>query len=111
MFGRPRLPDIIVCLNEVNTVSVYQTIVEQNRVGESVILGYYDSDTILKAIDKDVIYATITIDTAQLGHDCIEALNEYIDYRRVSDYYGVDYRIINKDNVGDYLESGGENEE
>lgn len=111
VFGRPRLPDIIVCLNEVNTVSVYQTIVEQNRVGESVILGYYDSDTILKAIDKDVIYATITIDTAQLGHDCIEALNEYIDYRRVSDYYGVDYRIINKDNVGDYLESGGENEE
>ena len=90
---------------------MYQTIVEQNRVGESVILGYYDSDTILKAIDKDVIYATITIDTAQLGHDCIEALNEYIDYRRVSDYYGVDYRIINKDNVGDYLESGGENEE
>ena len=111
VFARPRLPDIIVCLNEVNTVSVYQTIVEQNRVGESVILGYYDSDTILRAIDKDVIYATITIDTAQLGHDCIEALNEYIDYRRVSDYYGVDYRIINKDNVGDYLESGGENEE
>ena len=37
--------------------------------------------------------------------------HEDIDYRRVSDYYGVDYRIINKDNVGDYLESGGENEE
>lgn len=111
VFGRPKLPDIIVCLNEVNTVSVYQTIVEQNRVGESVILGYYDSDTILKAIDKDVIYATITIDTAQLGRDCVDALNEYIDYKRVSDYYGVDYRIINKDNVSDYLESGVENEE
>ena len=111
VFNRPKLPDIIVCLNEVNTVSVYQTIVEQNRVGESVILGYYDSDTILRAIDKDVIYATITIDTQQLGRDCVEALNEYIDYKRVSDYYGVDYRIINKDNVRDYLESGAENEE
>ena len=110
VFNRPRLPDIIVCLNEVNTVSVYQTIVEQNRVGESVILGYYDSETILKAIDKDVIYATITIDTQQLGRDCVAALNEYIDYKRVSDYYGVDHRIINKDNVGDYLESGAENE-
>ena len=108
VFGRPILPDIIVCLNEVNTVSVYQTIVEQNRVGESVILGYYDSDTILRAIDKNVIYATITVDTQQLGRDCVDALNEYIDNKRVSDYYGVDYRIINRDNVKDYLESRAE---
>lgn len=110
VFARPALPDIIVCLNEVDTVSVYQTIVEQNRVGESVILGYYDSDTILRAIDKNVIYATITIDTQQLGRDCVDALNEYIDYKRVSDYYGVDYRTINKDNVRDYLISGGEHD-
>lgn len=103
LFQNPRLPDIIVCLNEVNTVSVYQTIVEQNKVGESVILGYSNSDVVLKAIKKDVIFSTITVDEEQLGSDCVEALNEYIDYGRVSEYYGVDYNIINADNVDSYL--------
>lgn len=97
------LPDIIVCLNEVNTESVYQTIVEMNKVGKSVILGYDDSDIIIKAIEREGIYASITVDTQQLGQDCVEALNEYIVYKHVSDYYGVDYKIINKKNVADYL--------
>lgn len=96
------LPDIIVCLNEVNTESVYQTIVEMNKVGKSVILGYDDSDLILKAIEREGIYASITVDTQQLGQDCVEAVNEYIVYKHVSDYYGVDYKIINHDNVSDY---------
>ena len=100
------MPDIIVCLNEVNTVSVYQTMVEQNKVGESIILGYYDSEAIIKAIEKKVIYATITVDTQQLGRDCVDALNEYIEYKRVSEYYGVDYKIINQDNVAGYQEGG-----
>ena len=100
------LPDIIVCLNEVNTESVYQTIVEMNKVGKSVILGYDDSDVIVKAIEKEGIYASITVDTQQLGQDCVEALNEYIVYKHGSDYYGVDYKIISKDNISDYM--GGE---
>ncbi len=96
------LPDVIVCLNEVNTESVYQTIVEMNKVGKSVILGYDDSDVIVKAIEKEGIYASITVDSKQLGQDCVEALNEYIVYKHVSDYYGVDYKIINKENISDY---------
>ena len=57
------------------------------------------------------MYATITVDTQQLGQDCVEALNEYIVYKHVSDYYGVDYKIISKDNVVDYPERKAENEE
>lgn len=105
------LPDIIVCLNEVNTESVYQTIVEMNKVGKSVILGYDDSDIIIKAIEREGIYSSITVDTKQLGEDCVEALNEYIIYKHVSDYYGVDYKLINKGNVKDYKESGEADEE
>ncbi len=96
------LPDVIVCLNEVNTESVYQTIVEMNKVGKSIILGYDDSDIVLKAIEREGIYASITVDSRQMGQDCVEALNEYIVYKRVSDYYGVDYKIINSKNVSEY---------
>ncbi len=110
VFQDPDLPDIIVCLNEINTVSAYQMIVEQNRVGDALIIGYYDSDTILGAIDKQVIYATIAIDANQLGYDCVNAINEYITYKRVSEYYGVDYKIIDKKNVRKYMKGGAANE-
>ena len=106
------LPDIMVCLNETNTVIVYQTLVEMNKVGESIILGYSDSDAVINEIEKEVIYATITVDSKQLGQDCVDALNEYIEYRRVSDYYGVDYKIIDKNSVmRNGAESGADNEE
>ena len=106
------LPDIMVCLNETNTVIVYQTLVERNQVGESIILGYSDSDAVINEIEKEVIYATITVDSKQLGQDCVDALNEYIEYRRVSDYYGVDYKIIDKNSVmRNGAESGADNEE
>ena len=103
MLKNSELPDVIVCLNEVNTVSVYQTLVERNKVGEAVVLGYYNSEPILKAIDKKVVYATITIDSAQLGKDCVDALTEYTDYGRVSEYYGVNYVVIDADNIDDYI--------
>ncbi|MCR5421705.1 MAG: substrate-binding domain-containing protein [Lachnospiraceae bacterium] len=105
LFHGRDLPEIIVCLNETNTSIVYQTIVERNKVGETVIFGYDDSPSILDAIRKEVIRATITVNRQQMGKDCVDALNEYIEYKRVSDYYGVDYNIINKDNVGSYAES------
>ena len=111
LFLGNRLPDIIVCLNETNTVIVYQTIVEMNKVGESIILGYDDSEAIINEIEKEVIYATITVDNQQLGQDCVDALNEYIEYRRVSDYYGVDYKIIDKNSVRSGAESGAGYEE
>lgn len=65
IFMEKNLPDIIVCLNELNTTCVYQAVVDYNKVGQIHILGYYDSDTILKAIDRNVIYATVTIDLSR----------------------------------------------
>ncbi len=109
--NREYQPDVIVCLNELNTTSVYQTVVDQNKVGQIIIIGYYDSDTILRAVERNAIYATITVNTTQMGSYCVEALNEYLDTGHVSDYFSVDFTLINADNVKDYLKSGGEDEE
>lgn len=102
-------PDIIVCLSELTTVCAYQTVVDYNKVGQVDILGYYTSDTILNAIDHNVIYATMVIDTEQLGHYCVDALNEYHMFGNTSQYYTTDITIVNKDNVKDYL--GGDADE
>ncbi len=103
VFGASLEPDVIVCLSEVETNSAYQTVVDYNRVGVITILGYHDSPTILNAIDRSVIEATISIDTDQLGSFCVEALNEYIELGYTSQYFTADSLLIDSSNVSEYL--------
>lgn len=98
-----QLPDIIICLNELNTTCVYQAVVDYNKVGQVNILGYYDSDTILNAIDRSVIYSTVSIDTRQMGRYCVDALTEYNALGYTSQYFTADIAFINKENVSLYL--------
>ncbi len=103
-------PDILICLNELNTTCAYQAVVDYNKVGSVSILGHYVSDTILNAIARNVIYATVDIDTAQMGAFCIDALQEYHDLGYTSQYFTADINLITRDNVDDYLrEEGPEN--
>ena len=99
IFMEEELPDVIICLNELNTTCVYQAVVDYNKVGQVSILGYYDSDTILNAIDRNVIYATISIDTRQMGSFCMDALTEYNALGYTSQYFTADIELINKDNI------------
>lgn len=103
-------PDIFVCLNELSTTCVYQAVVDYNRVGEVSILGYYDSDTILNAIDRNVIHASVSIDTMQMGVFCVDALSEYHELGYTSQYFTADITLIDKDNVSEYI-GGGSDEE
>ncbi|MDE5939937.1 MAG: substrate-binding domain-containing protein [Lachnospiraceae bacterium] len=97
------IPDILICLNELNTTCAYQAVVDYNKVGEVSILGHYVSDTILNAIDRSVIYATVDIDTAQMGAFCIDALQEYHDLGYTSQYFTADISLVTRDNVDEYL--------
>ena len=100
--GKDNIPDIVVCLNENDTNSVYQAVVDYNEVGLVNILGYYDSDAILKGIERDVIYATLSVDTDQMGKYCIDALTEYYEIGNTSQYFTADSYVINKLNVAKY---------
>lgn len=103
IFMEGELPDIIVCLNELCTTCVYQAVIDYNKVGQVNILGYYDSDTILRAIDRNVIYATIAVDTQQMGRSCVEALTEYNAVGNTSQYFIADIELIDKENVEQYM--------
>lgn len=110
IFMEPDIPDIIICLNELNTTCVYQAVVDYNRVGQVDILGHYDSETIMKAIERNVIYATVSIDTMQMGSFCVDALSEYHDLGYTSQYFTADITLIDKNNVSQYLGGGEEDE-
>ena len=103
LFINGDVPGIIVCLDELTTTCVYQAVIDYNVVGEVSILGYYNSDTIINAIDRGAVYATIAIDTAQLGRYCVEALEEYNDMGATSQYFTADVTLINRNNVSSYV--------
>ena len=100
--GIEKMPDVIICLNDRTTESAIQCVVEKNLVGKTTILGYYSSDTILKAIDRGSVYATFTIETKTVARQCVNALNEYNNTGFVSEYNPANYIMINRDNVADY---------
>lgn len=106
IFMEGNAPDILICLNELNTTCAYQAVVDYNKVGAVNILGYYVSDTILNAIDRNVIYATMDIDAPQMGRFCIEALQEYHEQGYTSQYFTTDISLICAGNVAEYLEGG-----
>lgn len=102
--NKDELPEIIVCLNEKNTISAYQAAIDHNMVGKVAILGYSDADSILSAISRKVITATVAADAEQIGEYCVKALEEYIETEHVNDFFTMDVHAITSNNVEGYLE-------
>ena len=96
-------PDILVCMNEADSVRAYQAMIDYNCVGKVDIIGYYQSDIIMQGLLKKNIPMAIAIDTSQVSRSCIDALEEYFHMGYVSNYYSVDIDIVTKDNIEDYL--------
>ncbi|TAH66822.1 MAG: sugar ABC transporter substrate-binding protein [Anaerolineaceae bacterium] len=103
--------EVLVCLTAIDTRCAYQAVVDYNKVGVIDIIGYYDSDLILSAIQKNIIHSTMTIDANQMGAYCVEALNEYMQNGQVSDYFSVDIYAINDDNIMDFIKEKPEDEQ
>lgn len=96
------IPEIIVCFGTVDTVSVYQSLVEYNKVGEATIIGYYFSEDILDGIEKGIIKSALSIDTEKMGKTAVEALYKYLETGYVSEYLSVPVELITADNAGRY---------
>lgn len=99
------VPDIVVCLNEVNTVNAYQAVVDYNIVGQVKIIGYYMSSSIQNAIKKQVITSSVVLDANEIGRLSVEALNEYQTTGYVSDYITIEAEVANKNNIEEYNEN------
>lgn len=114
MMDDAKLPSMIVCLNEIDTTCACQALVDYNRVGDTIVYGFYTNSTILSSIQKNIITASVTVNTSQMGKYCIEALQEYEDYGNVNEYMPSDIDVVTADNVKNYiknLDMEAENEE
>ena len=111
IFAQDDIPDILVCLNEQNTTCLYQAVVDYNKVGKVSILGYYDSPTILNAILHNVVYATASVDTYNMGQFCTDALEEYNLLGNTSQYFTTELTIIDSNNIAFHLKKEEESNE
>lgn len=98
-----KLPDIIVCLDEICSACVSQALVDYNQVGKIELIGYYTGATILSGISKKVIYSTTGVDTRSMGMSGVDALSEYLETGYTSDYYSVDTFVVNQDSIAGYM--------
>ncbi len=98
------VPDVLVCLSELDTTCAYQAVIDYTLVGNVYILGYHNSEKVLNAINRNVVYSTIAIDTEELGQYCVEALEDYNETGNTSQYYAADVTLIDRNNVYKYLQ-------
>ncbi len=94
--------DVIVCVNLTQTESTCQAVIDFNKVGETRILGYFVSDTVLDAIETGVMDATFVVDTEEIGAESINRLVEHLEEKRVTDYVSINIEMIDKMNVAEY---------
>lgn len=99
------LPDIMVCLNSVYTECTYQAAVDYNLVGDVKILGYYMTDAILEAIEKQIIYSTVQVDTEEIGGQCIRALTEYYETGYTNSYIPISTQVIGQKEAAALLQA------
>ncbi len=95
--------DILICLNAEDTESAYQAIVDYNKVGNIEIIGYYESEIILEAIEKEIIKSTVMVSGEEVGYRCIMAMEEYMEAGYVNGYLPMEIKVLTADNVSEYL--------
>lgn len=93
---KEKLPNVMLCANSVYTRCAYQAVVDYNLVGQIQIVGYFANDTILDAVDKQVVFSTISIDTDEMGKSCIQALYEYNNMGYTNSYLPVGIEVVDQ---------------
>lgn len=97
-------PDVLVCLNVVDTISAYQCVRDYNLVGKVKIVGYYYSQEILEGIQKGIIQSAVAVDAKEAGELCIQSMEEYLAQRYTSEYCPVSVELISQENVEDFIQ-------
>ncbi len=92
----------IFATNSVDTIGSAQLIVDRNKVGSIAIVGYGDTEDILRYISKDIIYGTVMSDPYKMGFESLEALIDIKEENNVSTFIDTGVRVITKTNIDEY---------
>ena len=92
----------IFTTSSVDTIGSTQLVVDRNRVGSIAIVGYGDTEEILRYISKDIIYGTVMSDPYKMGYESLNAMIDIKEKNNVSTFIDTGVKVITKDNVDEY---------
>lgn len=92
----------IFTTNSVDTIGSAQLIVDRNKVGSIAIVGYGDTEDILRYISKDIVYGTVMSDPYKMGFESLKALIDIKEKNNVSTFIDTGVKVITKQNVNEY---------
>jgi len=94
LLDKNKCPDVLVCLSMDATTYAYQTVVDQSKVGSVKIIGAYENDEIIMAIQKKILEASVTVSPKILGEKAVDTIVEYNDKGIVNEYQSISGKII-----------------
>lgn len=100
------LPDIMVCLNERDTISACKVAEDYQTEGKVEIIGTSVSDTILRKLENHVLAATVVVDADQMGRNCVKVMNEYIENGTSDLNQMMDVETVTQTNLWEYKKNG-----
>ncbi len=95
----------IYTTNSVDTLGCSQVIVDSNKVGAITLVGYGDTENILRYIGKGIIYGTVMSDPYQMGYESIEALIDIKEKENTSTFIDTGVKVITMENLEEYENS------
>lgn len=94
--------DAIFTFNSADTLGAAQYIVESNKVGKVVLVGYGSVEEILRYIDKEIIFGTVASDPFKMGYESLKALIDIKSGNSVPTFIDTEVEVITKKNLNSF---------
>lgn len=89
----------IFTFSSADTVGSAQLIVDRSKVGSFVLVGYGNSEDIVRYINKEIIYGTVASDPYKMGYESVKALVDVKEGDSVPTFIDTEVKIITKKNL------------
>lgn len=100
----------IFTVSSADTLGAAQLIVDRNKVGEIILVGYGGSEEIIRYIDKEIIYGTISSDPFQMGYESVKALIDIKSSKNVPYYINTELKVLTKETIEEFKKKSNEKE-
>lgn len=94
--------DAILTTNSVDTLGAVQLIIDQNQVGNITLIGYGETESILRYIRNGIIYGTVMSDPFRMGYESLKALVDIKKDNNASTFIDTGVKIITKENLNEF---------
>lgn len=89
----------IFTISAADTLGTAQFIVDRNKVGNIILVGYGSSEEILRYIDREIVYGTVASDPYKMGYESLKALVDIKAGKSVPTFIDTEVKVITKKNL------------